>query len=102
MFWLALLIFTILFLVPTPYLPDDALFHWWDKAQHALVFAGLMILGVIAYPKEIIKVASGLLIYGASIEVIQSLTGWRSGDLLDWYADAIGVVLIWITLILFI
>jgi hypothetical protein len=95
-FWLALLFFTILFLVPAPYLPEDALFHWWDKAQHALVFAILMTLGGIAYPEKMIKVGLGLLLYGANIEALQSLTSWRRGDLLYWYADAMGVILIWI------
>ncbi len=34
-----------------------------------------------------------LILYGVAIEVIQSLTGWRSGEVLDAVADAIGIVL---------
>ena len=33
----------------------------------------------------------GLLVFGALIEVAQSSTGWRNGDLLDLLADAAGV-----------
>jgi len=77
-------------------LPDGALFNWWDKAQHALVFAVLMLLGAIAYPSRIFKVAFSLFFYGAVIELLQALTGWRDGDFYNWYADTTGVALIWL------
>ena len=99
LFFSALIFFTFLFLVPVPPLPDDALLNWWDKAQHALVFAVLMLLGGIVYPKKLILVLLTLILYGAMIEVLQGFTSWRNGDLLDWYADAVGALLAWAILI---
>ena len=81
--------------MPVPLLPDDALLNWWDKAQHALVFAVLILLGGIAYPKKLIIILLALILYGAMIEVLQAFTSWRNGDLLDWDADAVGALLAW-------
>ena len=92
-FYVTLALLTGLFLVPTELLPEDSIFAWWDKAQHALVFGFLALLGLLAYPTKIKTIFWGLLIYGALIEVLQSLLGWRSGDVYDWCADAIGIVL---------
>ena len=47
----------------------------------------------LGYPKLVSKVYIGLLMYGGGIEVLQRLTGWRSGDLVDWLADGIGILL---------
>lgn len=99
LFFSALIFFTFLFLVPTLLLPDNSPLNWWDKAQHALVFAVLMFLGGIAYPKKLILVLLTLILYGVMIEVLQGFTSWRSGDLLDWYADAIGAVFTWMILL---
>ena len=85
--------------MPAPLLPDDALLNWWDKAQHAVVFAVLMLLGGATYPKNPFIVLLTLLFYGAMIEVLQALTSWRSGDLLDWYADAVGALFAWMILL---
>ena len=93
-FYASLGLFTVLFLMPTEFLPDESIFSWWDKAQHALVFGVLALLGLLAYPTRIHLIFWGLLIYGAVIEVLQSLSGWRQGDVYDWYADTMGVVLV--------
>ncbi len=97
-FWLVLGLATILFLIPSKDLSIDVL-DWSDKAQHIVAFATLMVLGMAAYPQAISRMFAGLLIYGAAIECIQSMTGWRSGDFLDWVADATGVLLIRMLLI---
>jgi VanZ family protein len=52
----------------------------------------LMMLGGISYPKAVLRVLMGLILYGAVIEMAQFLTGYRNGDLYDWYADSIGAV----------
>ena len=91
-FWISCLVFGFLCIIPTIYLPSG-LFDWWDKAQHVLAFFCLSGLGILGYPKSITKVSLGLLMYGGLIEIIQSLTGWRSGDLADWLADDIGILL---------
>ena len=83
------------------YLPSG-LFNWWDKAQHVLAFFCLSGLGILSYPKSITKLSLGLLMYGGLIEIIQWITGWRSGESADWLADGIGILLSVITLKIFI
>ncbi len=92
-FWLVMLVMTILFLVPQDFV-SSPIFDWWDKAQHALAFGVLMLLGFIAYPKYFWRVAMSLILYGAVIEIIQSWTGWRQGDAMDALADMVGVLVI--------
>ncbi len=90
LFWISIFGFTVLFLIPAPFIPQHGLLDWWDKAQHATVFALLMLLGYLAYPRSINAVLWGLIGYGAAIELLQALTGWRSGEPWDWCADAVG------------
>ena len=90
-FWLLLALVIGLTLSPVAYLPQQA-FSLWDKAQHALAFAGLAGLGALAYPRRIGLLAVGLLVFGGAIELAQAATGWRSGDWADWLADAVGLV----------
>jgi VanZ family protein len=52
-----------------------------------------MLFGYLAYPRSIDAVFWGLVGYGAAIELLQVFTGWRSGELGDWFADVVGVVL---------
>lgn len=90
-FWLTCVAVGAMSLTPVQHLPPQV-FDIWDKAQHAAGFAVLALLGRLAYPRVLIGVMFGLLIYGAAIELAQSATGWRYGDVQDWLADAIGVV----------
>ncbi len=89
-FWLLLAAVTVLSLSPVQYLPPQA-FSLWDKAQHALAFLGLGLLGLLAYPGQLLRLALGLLSFGGAIELAQAATGWRQGDWADWLADAIGL-----------
>lgn len=89
-FWVSILGATVVCLMPVAQLP--ALFNWWDKAQHALGFVALTSLGLLSYPAERWRVATGLLLFGGFIELAQSATGWRRGDWLDWLADALGIL----------
>ena len=91
-FWIACIVFGFLSLIPATPLPSG-LFDWWDKAQHVFAFFFLSGLGILAYQKAVVKVAIGLLLYGALIEVFQWLTGWRSGEFADWAADGIGILI---------
>jgi VanZ family protein len=100
-FLLSCLVFGFLCIIPTVYLPSG-LFDWWDKAQHLLAFFCLSGLGILGYPKSITKVSLGLLMYGGLIEIIQSLTRWRSGEWSDWLVDGIGIILSVITFKIFI
>ena len=98
-FWLAVAAVAVGSLTPIPYLPPEA-FDIWDKAQHAVAFAVMAGLGLLAYPASARNVLLGQLIYGALIEVLQSLTGWRVGDWQDWVADGIGLGMVYLGWIL--
>lgn len=91
-FWFCLAAVTVLSLMPTEFLPPPV-FSLWDKAQHALGFVGLAVLGLLAYPQRPWLLAAGLLFFGGAIELAQAATGWRHGDWFDLLADAVGIVL---------
>ena len=89
LFWGAVLVVTILALLPGEYLRGA--FDWWDKAQNALAFAVFSTLGVLGYSQVTTRIVMGLLLYGAVIELAQSATSWRFDDWQDWLVDAVGV-----------
>lgn len=89
-FWVCVSGTAFLSLVPVELLPSA--FNWWDKAQHALGFAVLTVLGLLAYPKVRWWLPWGLLLLGAFIELAQAASGWRRGDWLDLLADAVGIL----------
>ena len=95
LFWLATLTVVVLSLMPVQYLPDKGPFNFWDKAQHALAFAVLTALGLVAWPEQArrLQMLGALLLLGGAIEVAQHLTGWRHGEWADWAADAVGVAI---------
>lgn len=90
-FWSLLLAVVVLSLLPTSYLPPQA-FSLWDKAQHALGFLALGLLGQAAYPSQRIPLWLALLTLGGAIELAQAATGWRYGEWADWLADALGLL----------
>lgn len=90
-FWLLVLLTIWLSLVPAEQVPPA--FQFWDKAQHALGFTGLALLGLLAYPGRPAMLIFGLALLGAGIELAQWLTGWRQGDWQDWVADCVGLVI---------
>ena len=94
-FWLAALAVLVLMLLPAEHVQRLPL-NSWDKAQHALAFGGLTLLGLIAWPQrpDRWRLLVGLVIYGGGIEWAQHLTGWRHGDWVDWAADSAGVALV--------
>lgn len=90
-FWVSLFSVVVLSLLPTEQLPPQVSLVW-DKAQHAAGFAGLAVLGLMGYPGSYKRVFIGLLLTGAVIELAQHATGWRHGDLVDLFADFVGIV----------
>lgn len=90
-FWLLLLGTLWLSLVPVDQIPSA--FSFWDKAQHALGFAALCLLGLLAYPGRVGLLMFGLALFGAGIECAQWATGWRHGDWQDWLADCLGMMM---------
>lgn len=93
MFWLLAIAVAVLSLLPVDQLPPQTE-NIWDKAQHALGFGALTISGMLAYPHRQRALVLGLLFFGAAIECAQASTTWRQGDVLDWLADAVGIVVI--------
>lgn len=63
----------------------------WDKADHALGWMGLTLLGLAAWPKRGALLAVGLVAFGGLVEVLQGFTGYRSAEWGDLLADALGV-----------
>lgn len=83
-FWLALM--------PVP---DTVRFvSWQDKIEHALLFATLALLALAGWPRRPLTILAGLLLYGVAMEWAQSLTAYRTGDPLDWLADASGLLVL--------
>ncbi len=93
-FWILAVATLCLSLMPADRLPPSL--DFWDKAQHALGFAGLALLGLLGFAGRSKELLWGLVLYGASIEVAQHLTGWRFGDPADWLADCLGIGLGWL------
>lgn len=64
-----------------------------DKIAHAAAFAFLMLwyAQIYAQPRDRLRCALGLVGFGLSIELLQSLVPYRSADVWDLVADAAGV-----------
>jgi VanZ family protein len=96
-FWSTWIALTYLFLMTVEFLPPNV-FDWWDKLQHALAFGVLTLLGLVAYGRSApstMWMVIAILIYGALIEILQALSGWRYGEFWDWLADLLGVAIGW-------
>ena len=97
---LAILVFSVM---PSPPVPHSGLFSW-DKVQHSLAYAFLMILGGWAFlpltatkPNAWRYALFVIVTYGALIEGVQALlTRNRSGDFADILANALGGLMIYI------
>jgi VanZ family protein len=90
-FGFGLVLTTVLMLMPSYKIPKA--FDFYDKAQHSLVFVTLTIAGLMAYQQRLKTVCLGLCLYGGLIEVLQStVTTTRHGDVVDWFADSLGIV----------
>jgi VanZ family protein len=68
----------------------------WDKANHMAAFALLALLGCRGYPTRTVAVLMGLLTYGGLIEILQSLTDYRTAEWADLLADALGLPVGWV------
>jgi VanZ family protein len=64
----------------------------WDKADHALAWLALGLLGMLAWPQRKGAVLVGLVAYGGAVELLQGMTGWRQPEWADLLADVLGLV----------
>lgn len=84
----------VLALIPSP---DTGGIQVNDKFMHATAFFAYAVLLDMASSKDFWRFQVPILLgYGALIEVLQSFTPWRMFSLLDFVADAVGLVVYWL------
>ena len=89
-FWAALAVTFVVAIWPRPlHVPGEPS----DKVQHIFAFATLTALALAAYGRaSFLRILTGLVLFGAFIEVAQSVPGLhRDAELLDWVADVAAV-----------
>lgn len=80
----------VLSLLPPSSLPP--VHTGWDKADHALAWLALGLLGMVAWPRRKAAVLAGLVAYGGAVELLQGMTGSRQPEWADLLADVLGLV----------
>lgn len=76
-------------LAPAEGLPSVSL---WDKLEHAIAYLGLAVLGGLAFPDHLWRMAGGLFTFGVGAEVFQaSMALGRHGDPADALANTAGI-----------
>lgn len=80
-------------LLISPHVGPPPRFPFQDKVFHAICFGVLTGPAVLALPRRYLGFwVAHMLALGAGIEVVQQLDGeGRSGDIIDFLADAVGV-----------
>lgn len=73
--------------------PQSLAFSWADKLIHAGLFFWLTASAFWVWRAE--SVALSLLMLAVLTELSQAVTPWRSAEILDLLADAIGIGLAW-------
>ena len=89
-FFAALAVVLVASLLPPASLPP--VHTGWDKADHALTWMALGLLGMLAWPQRKLRVLAGLVVFGGAVELLQGLTGWRQPEWADLLADVLGLV----------
>lgn len=89
-FWMTV---TVVYVLATIPIPVEATLGAGDKANHIAAFLTLTMLGRAAYPVQPRwKLALGLVLFGALIELTQAIPVLhRDANLGDWVADSIAV-----------
>jgi VanZ family protein len=95
--WLAIgwgLVATIIWLSLTPRPPDIGIEHG-DKLGHFGAYGVAIFWFCQIYPRRRTRVAyaAGFIAMGIALEFVQRATGYRTFEVLDMVADAIGVAL---------
>ena len=88
------LLVVVLSLSPAP--PPPVSFPWIDKLLHVMAYGVLMLWFAQLHPRSRYGwLAGGFVTMGILLEVLQSFTGYRSGDYWDVAANSFGTVLSW-------
>lgn len=64
-----------------------------DKVEHAVAFIIMSGWFALLYPKANWRLLGIMLVFAATTEWLQSLTGYRDADAFDWLADSTGAVI---------
>jgi hypothetical protein len=83
----------IVWLSLTPSQPTIDISHG-DKAGHFFAYAVLMFWFAQLYPRRVVF-AAGFIAMGVALEFAQGASGYRSFDLVDMAANALGVLAGW-------
>jgi len=72
---------------------SQPLFSGIDKIEHCLAYCMLFVSGWLAFPRAgwHWRLNAGLLAYGATIELLQSFTGYRFMEFADLVANILGL-----------
>jgi VanZ family protein len=95
-----LLVAAVVYLSLTPH-PIEVPGEQGDKYGHIVAYSTLMIWFATIYHavRERIGLAVAFILLGIALEFLQRLTGYRTFDIADMAADAFGVVLGWLTVL---
>ena len=94
LFWLMILAVSVLSLMPLDRYPVP--FSFQDKVLHATAYFVFYLAGWWALARTRLfcpTLVVGLLLYGVAIEVLQGLGGFRTMELADLAANAVGLTL---------
>ncbi len=91
-FFIGLVVVIALSLLPQETLPEIGM---WDKLNHTLAYAVLAVLGGIGFKgwRSLLMVGLGLVVLGAGLELVQSVTPNRDGSITDAVANFVGVAM---------
>lgn len=91
------MVVAVVLLSLTPKLAFKGGFPHFDKFEHALAYLVLMAwFGGLSGRRAHRWIALGLIALGAAIEWAQGASGFRTADLWDLLADAVGIALGWL------
>jgi len=89
-FYLASALVGTLSLAPSAALPAVSI---GDKAEHAIAYAALALLGTASSERGVMRTILGLAVFGLALEFLQTFSPGRSADAADIVANVIGACL---------
>jgi VanZ family protein len=89
LFWI--MCFTVIAGALAPQADTPQLFALADKVVHTVAFLVLTLVGLRAYPRQVLVMVVVLISLGGLIEILQGYTSSRSQEWEDFLADTLGV-----------
>ncbi len=90
------LVILVVVLSLSPSLPPPVDFPWADKFYHLLAYAVLMLWFAQLHPRSRYGwLVCGFIALGILLEILQSQSGIRTGEVWDAAANSLGVLLSW-------